>query len=94
VAHSLSSKKRIRQNDTRRAINRSRRSALRSRLRRCMDLFQHGSVQDAEEAVRQAQRTLDREANRGTLHRNAAARRKHRLMRRLNGMRTAQTASA
>lgn len=84
MAHSLSSKKRIRQNVKRRALNRSRMNALRSKLRRCADLFQHGTPEQADEAYRLAAQALDREADRGLLHRNAAARKKSRLARRLN----------
>lgn len=88
MAHSLSSKKRVRQNVRQRTLNRSRRSALRTQLRKCNDLLGKGSVEPTEAAIRQAIRTLDREANRGTLHRNAAARRKSRLVRRLNALKS------
>jgi len=86
VAHSLSSKKRIRQNVTRRALNRSRRGSLKSTLRRCNDLLLHGSTADTERSVRDAIKLLDREASRGLIHRNAAARRKSRLAQRLQTM--------
>jgi small subunit ribosomal protein S20 len=87
VAHSLSAKKRIRQNVKRRLLNRSRRSALRGKLRKCGDVLQRGSASDAEETVSVAIKALDREASRGMLHRNAAARHKSRLVRRLNALR-------
>jgi small subunit ribosomal protein S20 len=86
VAHSLSAKKRIRQNVRRRALNRSRRSALRTKLRKCGDVLARGSAATAERTVHDTCQALDREANRGTLHRNAAARRKGRLARRLNAL--------
>ena len=86
MAHSLSSKKRIRQNDRRRGLNRARRSALRNKLHKCQDVLARAGAETAEGTVRDACRTLDREADRGTLHRNAAARRKSRLMRRLNAL--------
>ena len=86
MAHSLSSKKRIRQNVNRRALNRARRSALRTKLRECGEQFAHGSPADTEKGVRETCQVLDREANRSTLHRNAAARRKSRLTRRLNAL--------
>lgn len=92
MAHSLSAKKRIRQNTKRRAMNRTRRSALRTRLRKCQDALLHGTVEQTEETIRAACRLLDREADRGLIHRNQAARRKSRLMKRLNAMR--QKASA
>lgn len=86
MAHSLSSKKRIRQNVKRRALNRSRKSTLRTKLRQCKELFMHGTVDQAQEACHVAFKALDREADRGTIHRNEAARRKSRMARRLNGM--------
>jgi len=84
VAHSLSSKKRIRQNVKQRARNRTRSTMLKTKLRKVADAFLHGSTQDTEAAIKNAAQLLDREANRGTLHRNAAARRKSRLAKRLN----------
>ncbi len=86
MAHSLSAKKRNRQNIKQRMLNRQRKSTLKSTLRTCRDKFQHGSVEEAQAACRTAFKLLDREANRGTLHRNAAARRKSRMARRLNEM--------
>jgi small subunit ribosomal protein S20 len=89
VAHSLSSKKRIRQNARRRVLNRGRTTALKTKLRKCEDALAHGQAQDAETAIRTAIKTLDREADRGTVHRNAAARRKSRLARRLTNVKKA-----
>jgi len=86
VAHSLSAKKRIRQNVKRRAENRARRSTLRTKLRKCSDVLAKGTAQDVEGVIHETCRNLDREANRGTLHPNAAARRKSRLTRRLNAL--------
>ena len=86
MAHSLSSKKRNRQNVVRRTRNRARRSTLRTELRKCGEVLTHGAAADVENVVRETCQALDREANRGTLHRNAAARRKSRLARRLNAV--------
>jgi len=84
VAHSLSAKKRIRQNEKRRLRNRARRSALKTRLRAFRDAVSAGDVAGAESRFREACKLLDREADRGLIHRNAAARRKSRLARYLN----------
>ncbi|HQL53416.1 MAG: 30S ribosomal protein S20 [Phycisphaerae bacterium] len=86
MAHSLSSKKRIRQNATRRARNRARRSALRGKLRKCNETLLRGTPGDADAALRTTAQALDRAANQRTLHRNAAARRKSRLARRVNAL--------
>ena len=89
MPNSLSSKKRERQNVTRRARNRSRRSALRTRLRRCADTLTEKNVASAEQALRDASQLLDREADRGLIHKNAAARQKSRLAKRLNALKQA-----
>ena len=86
MAHSLSAKKRIRQNLKRRDRNRSRRSALKTRLRGCVDALTHREVEQAEAAFKDVCKHLDREASRGLIHRNLAARRKSRLARRLNAL--------
>ena len=88
MAHSLSARKRGRQNIRRRTLNRARRAVLRKRLRTCREALADDNVETAEKTYRLACKALDREANRGTLHRNAAARRKSRLARRLNAMRS------
>jgi small subunit ribosomal protein S20 len=87
LAHSLSAKKRIRQNEKRRTRNRARRSALRSKVRACRDAIIHSELDRAEQAYVKACKSLDREAVRGVIHRNAAARKKSRLAQRLNALR-------
>lgn len=84
MAHSLSAKKRVRQGEKKRMKNRARKSVLKGALKTTNERLLHGSASDAQKAIYDATRLLDREANRGTLHPNAAARRKSRLMKRLH----------
>ena len=86
MANSLSAKKRIRQNEVHRARNQARRNALRSRLRICRDAFTHGELDKAKTAFVDACSALDREANRGLIHRNLAARSKSHLARKLHAL--------
>ncbi|MGE0479014.1 MAG: 30S ribosomal protein S20 [Phycisphaerae bacterium] len=86
MAHSISAKKRIRQNAKRAAMNRARHSRLRSQLRKTRDALTTGNAGDAEKAFKEVVQLLDRESNRGLIHPNAAARRKSRLARRLNAV--------
>lgn len=86
MAHSLSAKKRVRQNAKRRNINRARRSTIKTELRECDDALLHNDAKKAEAAILTAVPRLDREASKGLIHKNAAARKKSRLMRRLNKM--------
>ena len=84
MAHSLSSKKRQRQNEKRRAINRQRRSQLRTALRTFNDAVAGGDAEKADSALRSYVKRIDQIAAKGTVHANAAARRKARVQRRLN----------
>jgi small subunit ribosomal protein S20 len=76
----------MRQNETRRMRNRARRTALKTKLRQCTEEMARGAGDAAAKRVQEATRALDREAGRGTIHRNAAARRKSRLARQLKAL--------
>ena len=84
MANSLSSAKRQRQNVTRRASNRVRKSKLKTQIRKFTDAT-HDS--DRERAVKEfavTTKLLDQAAAKHTIHRNAAARSKSRLAKQLN----------
>lgn len=85
MAHSLSSKKRMRQNVKRRLRNRARRSAVKTQIRKFHDTLR--STQEAEAVGRElrlAQKKIDKLVASGTMHRNTAARRKAQLMKQAN----------
>jgi small subunit ribosomal protein S20 len=82
VANLKSQIKRNRQNLKRRLRNRFYRGAARSAVYQARAAVDSGAP-DSKEAVMQAISILDKAAERGVLHRNNAARRKARLMRRL-----------
>lgn len=90
MAHSLSAKKRIRQNETRRARNRARRSILKTQLLACRTELQRGTPEAAQPVMLRAFKALDQAAVSGTIHPNAAARRKSRLAKRFNALRQKQ----
>ncbi len=86
MARSLSSQKRQRQNAKRADINTSRRTTIRTRIRKVRDALTAKDAAAAEKALREAIKILDRSADRGTLHANTAARRKSRLTKSLNAL--------
>ncbi len=86
MAHSISSKKRIRQNEKRRMRNRSERAALRSGIKGTLDALVHSDAKTAEAKLAALTKDLDRQATRGLIHKNQAARRKSRLARKLNAL--------
>ena len=86
MAHSLSAKKRIRQNVTQRARNRARRSLLKTHIKEFSESLVSGNAATAETKFRETCQLLDREANRGLIHKNTAARMRSRLALKMNGM--------
>jgi len=59
-------------------------SLAKTRVAIADDLLASGGTEEAHKAVEEAIMTLDRAAERGVIHRNNAARRKSRLMMKLN----------
>ena len=84
MAHSLSSKKRVRQNIKRRAINRWRKAKVKDVVRVFETAVASGSADKASEQLKAVYKSLDQVAAKGTIHKNTAARKKSRLAKRLN----------
>ena len=87
--------KRIRKQEERRLRNRSNRSRARTFVKRAITAIESPDVdlEAARSELQLAISVLDRTARKGAIHRNAAARRKSRLMRRFNSL-AAETAAA
>ena len=86
MANSLSAKKRIRQNAKQRTRNRLRKSQLKTQTKRFTDALAANSPEQAEAELRKTVKKLDQIAAKQTIHKNAAARRKSRLQKRLNAL--------
>jgi small subunit ribosomal protein S20 len=76
--------KQVKVQERRRLRNKSVRSATRTYLKKAETAIKAGEVEPSSETVRQAIGALDRAARKGVIHRNAAARGKSRLMKKLN----------
>jgi len=81
VANIKSQIKRNRQTIKRQARNKSVRSELRTRTKRAVNAIDEGA-EDSDEALRLAVKRIDKAAAKGVIHKNQAANRKSRLMRR------------
>ena len=79
MANIASAKKRARQAEERRLRNKSRRSEMRTSMKKVLKAVKTGDHDQAQQAFRSAVRVLDRSANRGIIHKNKAARHKSRL---------------
>lgn len=86
MAHSLSAKKRIRQNEKARGRNRARKALLKDQTKSFLSALQGGDAAKAETELRKLTQRLDRTAAKNTIHKNAAARKRSRLTKRLNAL--------
>ena len=81
MANIKSQKKRILTNAKRAERNKAVKSELKTRQKSAVKAA--GSEEGAE-ALRMAQKRLDKAASKGVIHKNAAARRKSRMMKKIN----------
>ena len=84
MPHSLSARKRMRQNVQQRERNRIIKSRIRTACRAFLEAVEAADLDAAAKHLRVAERLLHRAANNGPIHRNLAAREISRLQRRLN----------
>ena len=86
MAHSLSAKKRIRQNEKARARNRARKLLIKDQTKAFTTALGAGDAAKAETELRKLTQRLDRFASKHTIHKNTAARKRSRLTKRLNAL--------
>ena len=83
MANIKSQIKRNRQNEQKRVANKAVRSEVRTRVKSALAIAESGDDAKSEEALREAVRKIDRAAAKGIIHKNQAANRKSRLMKRV-----------
>ena len=86
MANTPQSKKRARQNERRYAVNKARRSRIRTFLRNVEEAIASGDQQAAAAALRAAQPELMRGVSKGILHKNTVARKMSRLSTRVKAL--------
>ncbi len=86
MANTPQSKKRARQNERRYAVNKARRSRIRTFLRKVEEALASGNQETAAEALRAAQPELARGVTKGVLHKNTVARKMSRLSSRVKAL--------
>jgi len=84
VAHSLSAKKRIRQNAKARDVNRARKSRVKTQIKHFDDAISDANIEKATQEFRLVAKKLDETASTSTMHKKTAARKKSRLAKKLN----------
>lgn len=91
MAHSLTAMKRNRQNQVLRARNQARKSAIKTQIRKFDDAIKANDLDQAKEEFRLVAKELDQASTTSTLHRNTAARKKSRLVKKLNAAKAAES---
>jgi small subunit ribosomal protein S20 len=90
MASTPQSQKRARQADARYAVNKARRSRIRTFLRKVEEAIASGDQTVAAAALRSAQPELARGVTKGVLHKNTVARKMSRLASRVNSLEAAK----
>ncbi len=92
MPNTRSARKQVRVTERRRLRNKSIQSLCKTNITKAERLIFSGELESAQEAAVAAISSLDRAAEKGVIHPNNAARRKSRLMKKLNEARTSSSA--
>ncbi len=86
MANTPSAQKAVRKIDRRTVVNRSRRSQMRTHLRKVEDAIASGDQKAASEALAAAAPLVMRAAQKGIVHKNSASRKVSRLTKRVRAL--------
>lgn len=81
-----STKKRLRQNPKRRAVNAKKSSEIKKLLKEAAGLISENKASEAEKMLPKIYQALDKAAKRGVIKKNTAARKKSRIIKRINSI--------
>ena len=86
MPHHKSAEKRLRQTETRTAVNRARMSRVRTFVKKVETAIATGDKTTAQSAFQEAQPELHRATTKGVMHRNTVARKLSRLAAQINAL--------
>ncbi len=86
MANILQSQKRARQSEARYAVNKARRSRIRTYVRKVEEAIAAGNAEAAAEAFKAAQPELARGVTKGVMHKNTVSRKISRLSARVRAL--------
>lgn len=78
--------KRVKTNEKRRLQNAAQKSSLRTTVKSVEVAISNNDVENAKEVLLTATKKLDKAASKGLIHKNAAARKKSRLTKKINAL--------
>ena len=86
MANTKSAKKMVRKIAARTAVNKTRRSRMRTYVRRVETALKAGNAEEAKTAFREAEPEIMRAAQKGVIHKNTASRKISRLAARVRAL--------
>ena len=89
MAHTLSALKRIRQTEARRLRNKSEKSRMKTSVKKYLKAVEEGDIQSAETLMKESISLIYRTADKDVVHKNQAARKVSRMVRKLNALKAA-----
>jgi len=84
VANIKSAEKRIKVIETKTAVNRKRKSQIKTYIKKLNTAIENGSIEEAQALLKVVQNKLNRAAAKGTMHKNAASRKVSQLTKKIN----------
>ncbi|MCU0727741.1 MAG: 30S ribosomal protein S20 [Planctomycetes bacterium] len=93
MPHSISARKRVRQNEKRRENNKAVKSTVRTQVKKVRAAITAGDTAKAEQALKAATKKLDKAARANVIHQNQASRRKARLQQAVNKLKAEKPAA-
>jgi len=84
VANTKSAAKRARQAEVRRLRNKSYKTRFKNAVKKVLKAIETNDVENVERLAKEAIVAIDKAAQKGVIHKNQAARRKSRLMKKVN----------
>lgn len=84
LANIKSAKKRIRVIEKKTAINRRRKSEIRTYIKKLNNAIENNNAEQAKELLKTVEKKLYRAVAKGTIHRNAASRKVSKLAKKVN----------
>ena len=86
MAHSLSAKKRVRQGEKKKMINKARKSQVKTVIKKLETALLSGNVDAAKEQYNAFVKKVDKVASTSAMHKKTASRKKSRLAKKLNAL--------
>lgn len=86
MAHTLSAKKRVRQNEKARTRNRSYKTLIKNLEKKVEDAISSKNIEEANNVFKEYVKKIDSVSGKGIVHANKAARKKSRISKKINSI--------